>query len=203
MDEVDQSAPPVAAPSTATGRAARPVVVAISAALLVALVGSLWWAASARDSTPNDRLSPADAPATSVQPTPAQPPTPPSTIVPVPRTTGAAPPLDEMATASPDRARPGERVTLAVPSPVERNCSDVVVVYDFDNAIIGQVTGGERWEPASSPAVPTSQPACQTTVTADSLTIVVPPLPDGGYRFCISVVNDFRGCPTVFVFATA
>lgn len=87
-------------------------------------------------------------------------------------------------------------------SAVFRNAhSDAIVMYDFDNAVIGRVTGGDRWEPATSTATPTSQPDCLTTVSAAGVIVVVPPLTEGGYRFCIAVVNDYRGCATVFVSA--
>ena len=118
-----------------------------------------------------------------------------------PATTIPPPAAEEMASASPDRVRPGDQTTLTPGGAVERSSSDAIVVYDFDNAVIGRVTGGDRWEPATSAATPTSQPDCLTTVSAAGVIVVVPPLTEGGYRFCIAVVNDYRGCATVFVSA--
>ena len=75
-------------------------------------------------------------------------------------------------------------------------------VYDFDDLILGQVLGGDQWEPVSSGVSPT-WPACLGPTTDASMDITVPPLPYGGYRFCLSVVVDFAGCASVFVMEQA
>lgn len=109
------------------------------------------------------------------------------------------PALDEMATAVPDRAQPGDRVTITPGSAVERNCTDIVGIYDFDDVIVGQLLDGNRWEPVVADDVPPTWPACIGSTTDASMEITVPPLREGGYRFCISVVVDFVGCASLFV----
>lgn len=106
-----------------------------------------------------------------------------------------------MATATPEQLYPGDRVTITPGSVVQRNCADIVGVYDFDGVILGQVLGGDRWEPAPMGAPPT-WPACLGATTDAAMDVVVPPLPSGGYRFCLSVSVDFVGCATVFVLDT-
>jgi hypothetical protein len=143
-------------------------------------------------SVPSTALAPSTT-ATSVSSTggPKPLPTPPITTTPPPS-------LDEMASARPERVRPGDRITINPAHAVQRNCADTVGVYDFDGLLVGQVTGGDKWHSVSS-GVPATWPACLGTTTAAGMDLIVPLLPDGGYRFCLSVNIDFVGCATVFV----
>ena len=115
-----------------------------------------------------------------------------------PPVTTPPPSPDGMATATPEQRYPGDRVTITPRSVVQRNCADIVGVYDLDDVIVGQVLGGDQWEPAPVGAPPT-WPACLGATTDAAMDVVVPPLPSGGYRFCLSVSVDFVDCATVFV----
>ena len=121
-----------------------------------------------------------------------------------PVATGATTPppaLDEMAIAVPDRVEPGDRVTITPSSAVAHNCTDIVGVYDFDDVIVGQLLDGGRWEPVVADGIPPTWAACIGSTTDASVEITVPAVPEGGYRFCISVVVDFVGCASLFVAA--
>jgi hypothetical protein len=117
-------------------------------------------------------------------------------------TTTPPPSLDEMAIATPDRVQPGDRVTITPGSAIAHNCTDIVAVYDFDDVILGQLLSDGRWEPVVSVDVPPTWPACVGITTDASFAITVPPLPDGGYRLCLSVTVHFAGCASVFIAAS-
>lgn len=124
-----------------------------------------------------------------------------STALTVAPTTVAPPDVDGAAGATPDSAHPGDRVTLTPGTTIERNCTDIVGVYDLDGLLVGQILGGGEWAPAPSEGAPPTWPACAGTVTDASFDVTVPALRDGGYRFCLGVDVDSVGCATVTVSA--
>src|SRR5690606_18751137 len=58
-----------------------------------------------------------------------------------PPATRPPPTMDQTVTATPDRVHPGDSVIITPGSAVERNCVEIVGVFDFDDVIIGQVIG--------------------------------------------------------------
>jgi hypothetical protein len=109
------------------------------------------------------------------------------------------PPLEsEIASAFPNRARTGDRVTITLASALVRNCLDVVDVFDFDYVYFGRILGDGTWQAASAGLTPPTTYTCVERTTIDPVETVIPPLSPGGYLFCVSPTVDYRGCATVF-----
>jgi hypothetical protein len=111
---------------------------------------------------------------------------------------------DALATAEPAIVRPGEPVTITPSRAVQRICTDIVDVLPASSGpILGQILAGSTWEAVPSGAAGPTWPACQGAFTDAGQTVIVPPVDEGDYRFCIAWEAEPDGCALVTVVGTA
>lgn len=121
----------------------------------------------------------------------------------VPTTTASTTPdglPNALATADPSVVVRRSLITITPSSTIERNCTDIVdVLLVGDGPVIGQVLSGSTWQPVPDGAPGPTWPACGGTITDAPLSLTVPDVPDGSYRFCIAAGELPEGCALVTV----
>ena len=108
------------------------------------------------------------------------------------------------AVADPPFGIPGAVVQIAPATAVRRTCEDIVTVHEesFDY-VIGQVLADGTWvaNPAGGAAM--AVPACDGTITADPVRVVLPPIPGNRYEFCVSPDRTPSGCAIIGIYTFA